>query len=1108
MAGSRIIAPEEWESLKTVISDLYLNQKMTLAEVMRLMEDEHGFQASKAQYVRKLKNWGMEKNSTNQKWKVAAQQVQKRKLEGKETEILINGRLVPWKKLRKATARYTGSQSDRIEGSEWEHSMGFYSDPGNESLPSIPNNELDLLLGWDPSLANEEQSQSSSLLDPSCREARRLLGECLGETIDPDNPDYSSRISSSLEELTIDRHDGDLVHHVKRLSAASGQEAVFQLLRYTVYLSSNNLLSEMKTDKILRWIIDSGHLWTLESLLGSTLPTTKIFASNLLVSAARLEEVSMVKALLAKGFDPNTLAGMLEKKTPIEVAANQGNVTLVKVLLDAKANPNVHQDIHPASETALQSAISGHRKNSVIAKMLIDGGADVNAVGGDWDHPTTMLNLAARYGDPDLVQMLLDAGARVNEMPVCEGTALQIAVSRGDIDITEILIAAGADVNCPIGKAYQDACELAAEKNWPDVLATPIQRAASEDNMEMIQVLLGAGADIHGFPAREVFPWLISSGKLSEREDKQEEEHWCDDWDHLHISCALRPALMSAVARKNVVLVRMLLNLGADVNARGCGGTALQLASAQRNVKLVQLLLKKGANVNSGVQDAKRGKTALQAAARSGDGDVVECLLKAGAQVNALPSSYEGRTAVQAAVESQNIDLVKLLVNAGADINAAPAPKDGRTCLQVAAASGNVEMVELLLQLGADVNSPASSEWGGRTPLQAAIESGHERVSAMLIERGANLNLPSSFEDGYSALGFAIVNRNHDLVHSLLAGGADPNGFGGKQTPLGIATSQYNLDMVYCLLDAGADVNRTHEGQTPLELAVKGGRLDIARAILRAKPTIGGHVGVEVLRWAVLRNSLKMVELLLSHGVSVNKPLGVKHDSPLLEAVSRWYINNEDFVRTLLSHHVDVNSDHGKPLQVAAARGSIWTVQALLKAGANVNSPALGLQSKTALQGAAASGKTELVDILLEAGADINAPPSTEWGETALQAAVAQGSVRMVKFLLLHGADVNAPASPYHGATALQKAAIAGHLRIALMLLKEGADINAPPAVTGGRTALEAAAEHERLDLTCLLLRNDTELENFERRRNRAAKLASSAGNHILANVLREWKRD
>lgn len=983
--------------------------------------------------------------------------------------------------------------------------MGFSSGLSTEPLPSIPNNEFDLLLGWDPSSANDEQAQASSLLDPSFREARALLGECLGESIDPDSPDYSSRISSSLEEITIDRYDGDLVHHVKRLSTASGHEAVFQLLRYTVYLSSNNLLSDRKTDKLLRWVIDSGNLWTLESLLGSTLPTTKIFACNLLVSAARLGEVNLVKALLAKGVDPDALAGMLGKQTPLEVAADRGSVSLVKVLLDAKASPNVHhQNWRADSKTALQSAISGHHKNSVIARILIDGGADVNAVERDRYYPTTTLNLAAQYGDPDLVQKLLDAGARVNEMSADEGTALQIAVRRGNIEITEILIEAGADVDCPIGKAYQGVCKRSVEEMRFNVIETPLQRAANEGNMEMVQVLLEAGADIHGFPAREVLPWLMSSGKLSEDEEEDEEEH---HWNYCGISCRLRPPLSSAVARQNSLLVRILLNLGADVNDRGCEGTPLQLASAQGNVKLVQLLLKKGADVNSAVQNYKRGRTALQAAAGTGNEDLVECLLKAGAQVNALPSSCEGRTAVQAAVESENVDLVKLLVNAGADINAAPAPTSGCTCLQAAAASGNVEMVGLLLQLGADVNSPASSESDGRTPLQAAIEYLNERVSAILIERGANLNLPSSVKEGVSALGFAIEKHNRDLVHSLLAGGADPNGCGEMETPLGIATSVRVLDFVCCLLDAGADVNRTHRGKTPLELAVEGKSPDIARAILRAKPSFGGQVGVDALRQAVRNNSLKMVELLLSHGVSVNKPLGEKHRSPLLEAISQWNIN-EDIVRTLLNRRVDVNSDHGEPLQAAAAKGSIWTVQALLKAGANVNSPALRPYSKTALQGAAASGNTELVDILLEAGADINAPASPVWGETALQAAVAQGSVRMVKFLLLHDANVNAPASPHHGATALQKAAMAGHLRIALMLLKEGADINAPPAATGGRTALEAAAEHERLDLTCLLLRNDTEPETLETRCKRAAKLAASAGNHILANVLREWKKD
>lgn len=59
----------------------------------------------------------MEKNSTNEKWKFAASQIEKRKLEGKETEILINGTLVPSKKLKKEMARYAGDKSATLEES-------------------------------------------------------------------------------------------------------------------------------------------------------------------------------------------------------------------------------------------------------------------------------------------------------------------------------------------------------------------------------------------------------------------------------------------------------------------------------------------------------------------------------------------------------------------------------------------------------------------------------------------------------------------------------------------------------------------------------------------------------------------------------------------------------------------------------------------------------------------------------------------------------------------------------------------------------------------------------------------------------------------------------
>ena len=43
MSAARSIPPEEWEAHKADISALYLAEKKTLVEVMKLMEEDHGF---------------------------------------------------------------------------------------------------------------------------------------------------------------------------------------------------------------------------------------------------------------------------------------------------------------------------------------------------------------------------------------------------------------------------------------------------------------------------------------------------------------------------------------------------------------------------------------------------------------------------------------------------------------------------------------------------------------------------------------------------------------------------------------------------------------------------------------------------------------------------------------------------------------------------------------------------------------------------------------------------------------------------------------------------------------------------------------------------------
>lgn len=127
MSNTNIPPEVEWLVYKEEIQFLYLTENKSREEVMAAMEKTHGFQArfadhrpsivclirfadwcnSKAQYIRKFKQWGFKKNSTDAKWKFIARKLQKRDLEGKESDTYLDGRLVPRKKVKKEVSRHS-----------------------------------------------------------------------------------------------------------------------------------------------------------------------------------------------------------------------------------------------------------------------------------------------------------------------------------------------------------------------------------------------------------------------------------------------------------------------------------------------------------------------------------------------------------------------------------------------------------------------------------------------------------------------------------------------------------------------------------------------------------------------------------------------------------------------------------------------------------------------------------------------------------------------------------------------------------------------------------------------------------------------------------------
>jgi ankyrin repeat protein len=386
---------------------------------------------------------------------------------------------------------------------------------------------------------------------------------------------------------------------------------------------------------------------------------------------------------------------------------------------------------------------------------------------------------AARRGDHETVQALLQQGQDVNGLDSSGSPALHGAVHVNDLALVDMLLAAGADV---AGKnRYGQA---------------PIHVAVQQRHAAMAERLLKAGANVEQTDA---------SGE---------------------------PPLLTATRLGDAAMVELLLEEGAGVDMHDLpfGQTALMMAVREEHPSIAQRLLAAGADVNAQSLPGEEHRWVLPTEVPVGTSQGVG-INRSGLPDRGMRYPITGaKTPLLFATRQGNLALTRMLLEAGADIELADA--NGITPLINAilnhsvvnanrtGKSDHLQIAQELIDAGANVNA---QDWYGQTPLWAAVDIRNLEFS--VTETTNKVDRDAAYA----------------LIESLVAKGAEPNprikefpperrfiagtGFNGwvdmtGQTPLLRASISGDLKVVRLLLDHGADPDiATVGGTTPLMVA-------------------------------------------------------------------------------------------------------------------------------------------------------------------------------------------------------------------------------------------------------------------------------------------------
>ncbi|PQE05164.1 Ankyrin repeat-containing domain protein [Rutstroemia sp. NJR-2017a BBW] len=519
-----------------------------------------------------------------------------------------------------------------------------------------------------------------------------------------------------------------------------------------------------------------------------------------------------------------------EDLLPIHIAVSNRDTTELKALLSQSHDSINTRD--PWNYTPLQIAVEANDLPAV--HLLISSGADsdleVPNHYSDLVEGTNSLSSAAQSGHLEVLRFLVENSGRLTTK------SLYMAAEAGRLDCVAFILSY-------VDKAEKTVFGDGVSKN--EAVGEALRIAAAGWRDEIVEVIL------HN---REIETRLMGTALLWLIHDEEE-------FDDYHVINPV-PRKTPEGKKKRIKIAKLLLDAGADVNARGEmhgieGMTPLHKTSrmGSRIREIFDMLLEKKPNVNAEDEDEQ---TPLFQAILADDVYFAEMLIDNGARVEQIDK--QGHTVLH--ISTDNLTpackhIVKCLLDYGADISAVT--KQGESPLHLAAYQGNAAAMEVLLS-HSDSKLLGVRSATGFTALHSAAHGPAQTnidVVALLLAQGMDIN--ERTDSGLTLLHLAATSFSPDkidFVELLLEKGADVNGWtipvvlgdstpqaherslptkqanGVIDTPLHLALDREPVDfgLVSVLLDGGANIEaRDSIGRTALLRCVVGYEVALPR---------------------------------------------------------------------------------------------------------------------------------------------------------------------------------------------------------------------------------------------------------------------------------------